>query len=144
MFAGVTDTVTVNDPIVGEQVVTIQKLSWKTLEKASDIQTERGLAHTVKLGANMAQVIQDRLDAQAKTDLTPEEQLEQKRQARYRNYDRDHIVRAGVKSWTAPPKLPAALETLDEETADILYRAIIDLSLPPLDPAVAEAERKNA
>jgi hypothetical protein len=142
MFASsVIDTVA-----IGDVIVTIRKLSWKSLEKASDVKTDRDLAATSKMGQIAAQSIREvqQARAAATVELSPEEQVKRQREARYRNYDRDLIIRAGVKSWTAEPKLPAALEDLDEETAEVLYRAIVDLSLPALDPKVEEEARKNA
>jgi len=124
---------------IGDVAVTIQKLSWKSLEHAADIQTERALGALAKIGgAAASQQLQNR--AETKASLT----IEQQREARYRSYDRNAVLKAGVKSWTSAAKLPAALDDLDDDTAELLHRAILDLSLPSLEPGAEEAAQKNA
>ena len=129
----VTDTVT-----IGDVTVTIKKLNWKQLRKASEAQSAAYYALVSKAPKAL-------LDAQAASakEKGGDQAEEKPKQHNYAGYDRDVVLQAGVKSWTADAKLPSGLDDLDEATADQLHRAILDLSLPPLDPAVGEAERKN-
>jgi hypothetical protein len=136
MFASrITDTVE-----IGDVVVTIQKLSWKSLRKAEEAKSDAALGHLAKMG-NAAGAIQERADARHK-----DRELDDtaKREMRYAAYDRDVVLRAGIKSWTADEKLPGAIDFLEEAAANKIFRAIVDLSLPPLDAAVEETARKNA
>jgi len=150
MFASrVTKEVEVEDdgkPVV----VTIQKLSARSLEKAREAKSAAQLAAMRAGGKEMwsglrsaevdavAEKIAEKRAKQA-TDLKAQ------RQARYDAHDRDHILRAGIVRWTAERRLKDpddeqdAIGDLDEQTAQKLHEAILDLSLPPLDPVEAEA-----
>jgi len=65
--------------------------------------------------------------------------MDEQRKARYTTYDRQLVIQAGVVSWTYPERLSDGLEDLDEETAQKLHEAILDLSLPPIDPVERDA-----
>jgi hypothetical protein len=123
---------------IGDVAVTIRKLSWKTLRHAAQAQLDQQLGFALKAGADVLRAIET---AGAKA---PEStvSMEQTRLARYASHDRAIVLQAGVKSWTATQPLPKGLDDLEEEAADTLHRAILDLSLP--DPAQEEAARKNA
>jgi hypothetical protein len=130
----VTDTVT-----IGDVTVTIKKLNWKQLRKASEAQTAAYYALVGKAPKGL-------LDAQAeraKERAADADIADKPKEHNYAGYDRDVVLQAGVKSWTVDAKLPSGLDDLDEATAEHLHKAILDLSLPPLDPAAVEAERKN-
>lgn len=145
MFASkVTDKVEIND---GEDVVVvvIRKLSASSLKKAAEAKQIEVGAFARNMGKDMLSIIREESAAreQKKAEaVTPETEKtpEQKREERYSSFDRDFVLKAGIQSWTASTKLsPAAIEDLDEEAADKLHRRIVDLSLPLIDPAEAEA-----
>jgi hypothetical protein len=141
MFASrTTSTVT-----IGAVVVTIQKLNWKALGQASEAaapQIEKAAAEARRLvdglGAEVIAAIEKRRAEKGTADDS-----EQRRERRYRQYDRAAVLRAGIKSWTAEEKLPGAIDDLEEPVAEQLHRAILDLSLPPIDAAAQEQLRKN-
>lgn len=124
---------------IGEVSVTIRKLSAKSLDKAAEATQAAAAATARAFGADMVRAVQD-----ATRDIAPAAPVvltvEQQKKARYGAYDRGSVIRAGVVEWTAPEKLPEALEDLDEEATQQLHEAIIDLSLPPIDPKVAEGK----
>lgn len=137
MFASqITDTVT-----IGTTVVTIRKLSWSSLDHAQQARSTRAMA-TVALMGDAAAALGAR--AEQNEQKGPVSEAE-RRTARYQQYDRGAVLQGGLHAWTSDTKLtPKAIEDLDEDTADRLYRAILDLSLPPLDPAEEDVARKNA
>jgi hypothetical protein len=68
-----------------------------------------------------------------------------RKQIRNGVYDLGTVLHAGIKSWPADAKVTReAVEALTQEDANELFIEILDLSLPPLDPAVVQEERKNA
>jgi hypothetical protein len=135
MFASqVTDTVT-----IGEVVVTVRKLSWKSLGHAAEIKQNDVMALMAKAG-NAAGQLSDRREHREKVEPT----VQQKHEARYTQYDRGAVLQAGVKAWSATDKkLPGALDDLDEAVAEQLHRAILDLSLPSLEDGAEAAAQKN-
>lgn len=140
MFAtGVTKEV-----VIGDVTVTIKKLNWKKLRDAAQARTEVARAEMKALPSAMLERIVARQAGTGPDGAPPAPvPIEQQRLARYASYDREIVLRAGVKSWTVDAKLPEAVDTLDEETAEQLHRAIVDLSLPLLEPGAEEAERKK-
>lgn len=152
-----TGTVTIESP-QGQVVVTIQKLPWKIQRKASDTEYERALDRASRLasaqsnkslaamlGARRAQR-EAAAAAQAgpSTDVDPPAvDLDLLREQRYAKYDKDTVLRGGVQSWTDKKALPAGLDDLDHEASETLHRAILDLTLPAIDAATRETERKN-
>lgn len=127
---------------IGDVTVTIQKLNWKKLREAAQVRSEEARATMKALPQAMLDQMARGSDGEKKA---PEVPIDVQRTARYTMYDRDKVLRAGVKAWTAQDrKLPGALDELDEEVAEQLLRAILDLSLPPLEPGVEEAARKNS
>jgi len=128
-------------------VVNIRKLSALALEKASLNRQISVSQLTRSMGPEMIRAFSDEkeekpadgLDAfeakKAKPKPTPEEQ----RKARYSLYDRQFVLQAGVTHWTYDRKVSEGLEDLDEDTAQRLHEAILDLSLPPITEEEREA-----
>jgi hypothetical protein len=122
------------------KTVTYHKLNWKKLREASDAQTLAYYAQVSKAPKAL-------LDAQATTTAQAKGSAtgvaDTPKEHNYAGYDRDVVFRAGVKSVPGVEKVNTWLDDLDEVDAKRLHKAILDLSLPPLDPAVEDAERKN-
>lgn len=138
MFASKTKkTVEINDD-GSTVVVTVRKLGWKKLREAAEAQTTAAISTATKAGPAIMQM----WAAEADKDKKGEEK-EKSPDARYASYDRDTILRAGIESWTAAAKLPDAIDDLDDEAADALHRAIVDLSVPAPEVA-ARAKGEGA
>lgn len=140
------------------ETVVIRKLSGTSLEKAAEAH-RISVIQTVKVyGAELLGLAQDRSAAlrarkdaegvapaaEAKpvavpepVELTPEQkeaQLKARREARYDGFDRQLTLQAGIVSWTAPEKVnPESIADLDDKIATILFREILDISLPALE-----------
>jgi hypothetical protein len=128
---------------IGEVSVIIRKLSARSLEKAADARQGAAVASAKQFGAEMLKALQDVKTPDAGAIVPAAQSLEAQRKGRYNLYDRASVLTAGVVSWTGPdtlPELAAGIQDLDEGTAQQLHEAILDLSLPPIDPAVAEGK----
>jgi len=145
MFASrVTKEVEVDD---GESLVkvTIQKLSARALDKAREAKSIAQLTAMRPASKDMWQGMRsaemDRLADELKEKRANEAADPKARaRARYDLHDREHVLQAGIVRWTSVTLLSEkALDDLDEATAQKLHEAILDLSLPPLDPVEAEA-----
>lgn len=125
-------------------VVNIRKLSAMSLEKAQAArqitvsQLSRSMGPELIRAFNSPEVEEA---AKNRPKPTPEE----KHKARYAGYDRQLVLQAGVVSWTyqkddgTPLKVSEGLADVDEESAEKLHEAILDLSLPPITEAEQEA-----
>ena len=67
-----------------------------------------------------------------------EPSIEDLTKARYNSYDRESALIAGIVSWTSEVTLEDGIPDLDEKTGKLLFEAILDLSLPPVDPKEVE------
>lgn len=146
MFASkTTGTVTLDGVIV-----TIQKLSGRALEDAAKVKHDEAMVLALRLNAalsapGVAEAVQARAERQAEAPAVVVD-ADRQRQQRYGKYDRPTVLRAGVRSWKAAEPLPSlatGIDDLDEDAAEQLHRAILDLTLPSIDPAVVETDRKN-
>lgn len=147
MFASqTTDTVTIQDQ-AGPVTVTIRKLAGKALRRAATVQLEGTLrraalasAAVAVSGEQLANALSALEEKKAKTPLT----AQQLREQRYTQYDREEVLRAGIQSWTSKETLnDRSRDDLDDDAAEQLHRAILDLSLPPVEVQVVEEQRKN-
>jgi len=130
-------------------VVNIRKMSALALEKASlnrqiavtQLTRSMGPEMLKALTANEDEKPTDGLEAfpAAKKKVKPVLSLDEQRKARYTLYDRQFVLQAGVVHWTYDTKVSDGLEDLDEDTAQKLHEAILDLSLPPLTEEEREA-----
>lgn len=141
------------------EVVTIRKLSGVSLEKAAEAH-RMTVIQTVKVyGSELlgfarerSAELKERKAAEAEAapapvpvpvpepepvvELTPEQKaaaLKVQQEARYGEYDKQLVLQAGIVSWTAPEKVnPENIADLDEKVSTLLFREILDASLPPL------------
>jgi hypothetical protein len=133
----------VREMSVDGETVVIRKLNHAVLERARDAKSAKGARSLRDFGGEVLKVLQSNEYGELKAKK--EEDPNAPRVARYNSFDRTIVLSAGIVSWTAGVNLSAdTIEDLDEATAQTLYEAIVDLSLPPLDPKVAEAQEKNA
>jgi hypothetical protein len=122
--------------------VTIRKLSGRSLEKASEarqIAVSQGMR---SMGGDILRTLRDLETTKAEPEK-PDYAAATK--ARYSTYDRMAVLLAGIVRWTAeePPTLKFMEDELDEESCQKLHEAILDLSLPPLDPAEFKAQQSK-
>jgi hypothetical protein len=117
--------------------VTIRKLSAKSLDKARMARQSVAAALTSQFGADLIRAFRE--TAAMKPQEVPGVEDPE---ARYAQYDRETVLLQGIESWTFKEALTAGIPDLDEESSELLFREIVDLS----DPLKAEAERveKNA
>lgn len=147
MFASqTTDTVTIQDP-AGPVTVTIRKLAGKALRRAAEVQfhaSMRRAAIASTVATQTSEELQQALAAREAEQKKETPTAEQLRERRYLQYDREEVLRAGIKSWTATEKIDdTSRDDLDEAAAEQLHRAIVDLSLGPVEVKVVEEQRKN-
>ena len=128
--------------------VTIHKLSAKSLTMAEEIRAATAIKAVAGYSALFKEVvtpeissaIKDAQAAQAAKKAAGETAADE-REAVYSQYDRDHVLRAGIESWTSSVPVSTGVDDLDEDAAVLLFHEIMDLSVPP--KAVAEAAAKN-
>lgn len=133
------------DVEVGEEIVTIRKLSGKKLQLAREVRRGEQVSNMRELGAEMIRAFREEKEkmAAAKPEALPipaqEPSLEEKQKARrdsFSEYDRDTVLVSGIAKWTAKvPVNPENIADLDEETAQKLHDEILDLSVAPVNTA---------
>ena len=147
MFASrVTKDVEVKDG-AAVTLVTIRKLSGRSLEKAREAKAAAQLASLRNASKDLLQAMRSsELDAAA-AQLAAKREAESKdpkaqAKARYDAHDRETVLNAGIWRWSCPePVNPDNIADLDEAIAQQLHEAILDLSLPGLDVAeIAEGK----
>ena len=119
--------------------VNIRKLSALSLEKSSAARQISVSQLSRSMGPELMKAFaggDDDDDKKKKPKVEPT--LDEQKKARYTTYDRQLVIQQGVVSWTYAERLSDGLEDLDEETAQMLHEAILDLSLPPIDPIERE------
>jgi hypothetical protein len=128
-------TRTVPLPFDEPHTVTIQKLSGKALQAARQAQVTASMAFVKAMGgAAFGRELAD-VGAEAVAAEVDRRQADPARQ-----YDRPTVLAKGVKAWTYSEAVtPAALDDLDDQAADFLFHAILELTLPNGD-----AEKKTA
>ena len=123
-------------PFDEPHTVTIQKLSGKALADARQAQIAASVAFVRAMGGaafgrELAAATAGREDAGAVTAGGDDPR---------RQYDRPTVLAKGVKAWSYDePPTSERLDDLDEEAADFVFRAILDLTLPN-----GAAEKKTA
>jgi len=128
---------------VGDVEVVIRKLSGRSLDKARDAKQIASATQIRAFGGDVLKALRDDTVTLAVESLRSKaEDAEAKRKAIYASVDRDTVLTQGIVSWNASRKLtPEAIADLDEDSANALHEAIMDLSLPPKD--VVEAIEGN-
>lgn len=144
MFASrTTGQVTIKDKD-GTFVVAICRLSADSLDRAREIRQVQAMKQAAVMASVMSATegvekmiseAQDRKAAKAADPVAVKE-------GRYNLYDRGTVLRAGIKSWAeAGAEHAVPVETgvtdLDDKAANLLHRAILDLSID--EPDVVEA-----
>lgn len=123
--------------------VVIRKLNHSALDRAREAKSSKGARSLRDFGGEVLKVL--RSDEYTALQEKKAEDPNAVREARYASFDRGVVLVAGIVSWNADVKLtPEAIEDLDEGTADTIFKEIVDLSLPPLDPKVAAVKEGNA
>ena len=129
---------------VGEDSYGIRKLSWKSLSKAEEARTIAQIGNMRALGGELLKALRSE-EVQAAAKLAASEAVAEEKaaanatKARYDAYDQERILSLGVESKNGVPFKPEEVDELDKVTAEILHRAIVDLSDPL--PEVVEAEQ---
>ena len=120
-------TRTVPLPFDEPHTVTIQKLSGKALQAARQAQVAASMDFVKTMGG--AAFGRELADVGASAAVAAE--VERRQADPARQYDRPTVLAKGVKAWTYPdPPTPDRLDDLDEQAADFVFRAILDLTLP--------------
>jgi len=127
--------------------VVIRKLSARSLEKAVEARQIASAQLAQTFGPDLMRVFREGEAPQKLVADDEDVSPEMREQARLAMYDRAAVLVAGVESWDArdeggkPITVSAGLDDLDESAATTLHKAILDLSLGPSDPKLAEEER---
>lgn len=142
MFASrVTKDVVLNDGDL-DVTVTIQKLSARALEKAREAKTISQAAPLRAMGGDILKAVRsESMDEAAASLRAKRATIEGAKKERYDAHDRFTVLQAGIVRWRGadlPPVSPKSVEDLDEDSAQRLHEEIVDLSLPPIDPAELE------
>jgi hypothetical protein len=128
------------------EIVTVRKLSGKTLQKARDAKRGEQVSNMREMGAEMIRAFREEREKAAvstKQDALPIpvkeptlDELQKARKASFSEYDRDQVLVAGIAKWTPTiPVNPENIAELDEETANLLHEEILDLSVAPANLA---------
>lgn len=119
--------------VIGEDSYGIRKLSWKSLEKASDARTSAQTSQVRELGGDILKALRsDAMDEAAKKVEDAKNTPEGRAKARYDAYDREQILVAGVETRNGEKlSRQQILDDLDKPTAETLHREIVDLSDQP-------------
>ena len=142
MFASrVTKDVVLNDGDL-DVTVTVQKLSARALEKAREARTVSQAAPLRAMGGDILKAMRsESMDEAAASLRAKRATLEGAKKERYDAHDRFTVLQSGIVRWRGAD-LPAvsqeSIEDLDEDSAQKLHEEILDLSLPPIDPAELE------
>lgn len=131
-------TATISLPHVPGQTVTIRKLAPKQLEAARAAQIEatyddlkRQIEITQALGDEVIKAIGGTARTDAAAPAADPLVL----------YDQNVLAKKAVLAWTFPEKVtPEAIDDLDEETLEVIARAVLRLTKPALFQTEAEAE----
>jgi hypothetical protein len=141
------------DVKVGDETVTVRKLSGKTLNAARASRRAEQVQSMRDIGADLIKAFREGRDvakeereaakvaATAPADPTPD-MLAKARKATFDDYDRDVVLVAGIVRWTAKtPCTPENIGDLDEESRLLLSDEILDLSVAPIN--IAEVQGKG-
>lgn len=157
--------------VIGSRSYSVRKLSYLSLEKAQEDKVLKAARKAAGIGPDIIRLWRENpagptavpalpavgevpTIAPAKQPIT-EEKLKELREARYEQYDKEHVITAGVKSLTDTDtnvtfvrdskELKAHLvDDLDLADSDQIHRTILDLSLPPMTQELAEELTKNS
>lgn len=140
------------DVKVGEETVTIRKLSGKVLGRARVARRADQVQSMRDIGADLIKAFREGRDAakeereaaRAASVAPPEpsaEELAKARRLTFDDYDREIVLTAGIVRWTAKVAVNAeSIGDLDEETAKLLSDEILDLSVPQVNQAEVQGK----
>jgi hypothetical protein len=142
MFASkITASVTVKD---GETdgIVVIKKLSASRLDEARRVRQLAFFATAKAMGGDVLRAVRELPEDEVKAVQERTAAVAPTPEQRYAPFDRTTVLRAGIASWTFQlPCNASNIDDLDEPSAEQLFHAIVDLSVPAEDPKVAEENR---
>lgn len=144
----------VKDVKVGEDTVTVRKLSGKTLDKARVARRADQVQSMRDIGAELIKAFREgkesaKSEVVALTAAPPEptpEELSAARRETFGDYDRDTVLYAGIVRWTAKldgksvPLNPEAIDDLTEEESKLIFDEILDLSVPVSNAAEVQGK----
>lgn len=135
--------------VIEDLQVVVRKLSGTSLAKARAVRQGIDMGNTRGLGGELFKVIREMEAARSaprSEDGAPapkkEPTLEELKEKRLGEFDRDDLLIRGVESWSAAAPLPSGLQDLTEAVQQQLFEEIVELSCGPLDPKKA-AEGKG-
>lgn len=127
----------------GDERVTVKKLNHVALTAAREEKGRQQIRGLRDLGGDLLKVIREENKNQKAAEESPDEATARK--ARYDAHDRRTVLLSGVVSWTMGPQVTVEkLDDLEEDVAQKLFEAIVDLSLGPIDVKAREEAAKNA
>lgn len=104
-------TITEKVPHEPEHEFTFQPLSWRQLEEARQARTRTVFGNLRAMGGELYRAIQEMPSSGPSKNPDGADPAA--------DYDRGELLRASITAWTYDDKLtPAALDALDQETAD--------------------------
>lgn len=126
MFASkVKKTLTILDDEGKEIPVNIRKLSRRALHAAAMARQEAVAALARTMGAEAIKAYQEGKAARQETEKTLDPA-----EARFQSYDVETVLAEGIESWGNPTPVKEGIADLDEDTADLIFREVIILSVP--------------
>lgn len=143
-MALIRDMTTVLDiPHEAGQTITIRKLTWRKLAEARKGREQEQREALRQLGAEFVQAIRGGDEAKAKAaEAAPTVDATAPNDPDYQvaQFALGALLEMGIVAWSyTEPVTPAALDLLDERTAQWAGQAILDYTRPPSDAA----SRKN-
>lgn len=129
---------------VGEETVTVRKLSYMALKRAQDLRETQRARVLRDFGGDVLKAFRAQ-PVSAQAGVRPEEELERLQKARYDAFDRESVLVGGIVSWTlSVPANPENIADLEDDAARLISEQIIDLSLPPIEAKAVEELGKGA
>lgn len=139
---GFASKVTVEITLPDNERVTVRKLNYTVLDRAREVKSSQGAKSLRDFGGEIVKVLRSEEFTEIKAKKA--EDPDAPRKARYNSFDRGTVLLAGITSWTYPEKVtPENIQDLDDESAQAIHEAIVDHSLPAIDPKVAAEKEKN-
>jgi hypothetical protein len=128
---------------VGEETVTVRKLSYTALKRAADLR-ETARARVLRdFGGDVLKAF--RAQTQGTSAQAGPVDVEKLKKTRYDGFDRESVLVGGIVSWTLNvPANPENIADLEDDAARVIFEAILDLSLPPVDVKAVEELGKDA
>ena len=121
-----------------EAWLVIRKLNHRRLREAAEERARRGVESAKQAGAELIKVYQEQKNADRDEAETPAVDTTA---VPFEAYDRDVVLKAGIKDWSYTDQVsPATVDDLDEVTAAWAHREIVAFALG----RESETDRGNA